>query len=123
MKLENIKPSLTQTKNPLYFQLGIRVDATLKEAAGLSHDGMAFCVIAKDELKALMGQGFKPFSKATLEVEFREEANRDPLKPNLLKFELLSASFTGGMGNWETILDAPVPTGSSESTDDAPKAF
>ena len=24
MKLTNIKPSLTQTRNPLYFQLGVR---------------------------------------------------------------------------------------------------
>lgn len=121
MKLENIKPSLTQTKNPLYFQLGVRVDATLREAANLSHDGMAFAVIAKDELKALMGQGFKPFAKATLEVEFREEPNKDPLKPNLLKFDLIGASFTGGIGTWETILDAPVPN--KDDSEDAPKAF
>lgn len=109
MKIENVKPSLTQTKNPLYFQLGIRVDATLKETANLSHEGMAFCVVAKDELKALMGAGFKPFAKATLDVEFFEADNEDPAKASLLKFELNGATFTGGMGTWETILNAPTP--------------
>lgn len=108
MKIENVKPSLTQTRNPLYFQLGVRVNADLKAAANLSHEGMAFCVLAKDELKALMGAGFKPFAKATMDVDFREDENQDPLKPTLLKFDLNSATFTGGMGTWETLLDAPV---------------
>lgn len=120
MKLENIKPSLTQTKNPLYFQMGVRVDGKLKEAAGLTHEGMAFAVLAKDELKALMGAGFKPFAKATMEVTFREEPNQDPLKPTLLKFDLDSATFTGGMGTWETLLDAPV---AKETKPEAPAGF
>lgn len=121
MKLTNIKPSLTQTRNPLYFQLGVRVDAATKEAAHLSHEGMAFCVLGKDELKALMGAGFKPFARAELDVEFREEENEDPKKPKLLKFDLNEATFTGGMGSWETILDAPVRE--KEAPADSPKPF
>ena len=33
----------------------------------------------------------------------------DPTKPSLLKFDLLGATFRGGMGDWTEILSAPVP--------------
>lgn len=109
MKLENIKLSIGQTKNPQFFQLSFHLDDAKAAEAKLSHGGRAFCVVAKDELKALMGSGFKPFSLANVEVELREQDNIDPTKPSLLKFDMLSAQFRGGMGDWNEILNAPAP--------------
>ena len=113
---ENARLSLSQTKNPLFFQVGIRVDEKKAKDAGLSHPGMAFALVAKDELKALMGAGFKPFSLATVTGEFREEENIDPTRPTLIKFDLLKFTFKGGMGSWEEILVAPTPVKASEDT-------
>lgn len=109
MKLENIKLSIGQTKNPQFFQISFHIDEAKAKEAGLSHSGRAFCVVAKDELKALMGVGFKPFALSAIEVELREQDNIDPTKPSLIKFDLLSAQFRGGMGDWNEILNAPVP--------------
>ena len=109
MKLENVKLSIGQTKNPMYFQLSFHIDESKAAEAGLSHGGRAFCVVAKDELKALTGAGFKPFSLANIDVELREEENIDPMRSSLIKFDLLSAQFRGGMGDWTEILSAPVP--------------
>ena len=109
MKLKNIKLSIGQTKNPQFFQLSFHLEDGKAAEAKLSHGGRAFCVVAKDELKALMGSGFKPFSLANIEVELREQDNIDPTKPSLLKFDLLSAQFRGGMGDWNEILNAPAP--------------
>ena len=109
MKLENIKLSIGQTKNPQFFQLSFHIDDDKAAEAKLSHGGRAFCVVAKDELKALTSVGFKPFSLANINVELREQDNIDPTKPSLLKFDLLSAQFRGGMGDWAEILSAPVP--------------
>ena len=106
MQLTNIKLSISTTKNPVYFQLGLVVDEKLKAEAGLSHTGMAFAVVNKDELLALMDLGFRPFSRATVDADFREEPNEDPKRPSLLKFELNSAEFTGGAGEWKCILEA-----------------
>ena len=52
MKLENIKLSIGQTKNPQFFQLSFHIDDAKAAEARLSHGGRAFCVVAKDELKA-----------------------------------------------------------------------
>ena len=109
MKLENIKLSIGQTKNPQFFQISFHLGDDKAAEAGLSHGGRAFCVVAKDELKALMGAGFKPFSLATVDVDLREQDNIDPTKTSLLKFDLLSAQSRGGMGDWAEILSAPVP--------------
>ena len=109
MKLENIKLSISQTKNPMFFQLSFHITDSQAAEAKVSHGGRAFCVAAKDELKALMGAGFKPFSLCTLEADLREEDNIDPTKPSLLKFELLGATFRGGMGDWTELLKAPAP--------------
>ena len=109
MKLENIKLSISQTKNPMFYQISFHLGEDKAAEAGLSHGGRAFCVVAKDELKALMGVGFKPFSLCTLEAGLREEDNIDPTKPSLLKFELLGATFRGGMGDWTELLNAPAP--------------
>ena len=109
MKLENIKLSIGQTKNPQFFQLSFHIDDAKAAEAKLSHGGRAFCVVAKDELKALMGAGFKPFSLATVDVDLREQDNIDPTKPSLIKFDLLSAQFHGGMGDWNEILNAATP--------------
>ena len=109
MKLENIKLSIGQTKNPQFFQLSFHIDDDKAAEAKLSHGGRAFCVVAKDELKALMGAGFKPFSLATVDVDLREQDNIDPTKPSLIKFDLTGATFRGGMGDWTEILSAPVP--------------
>ena len=109
MKLENIKLSISQTKNPMFFQLSFHLGEDKAAEARLSHGGRAFCVVAKDELKALMGTGFKPFSLCTLEADLREEDNIDPTKPSLLKFELLGATFRGGMGDWTEFLNVPAP--------------
>ena len=109
MKLENIKLSIGQTKNPQFFQLSFHIDDAKASDAKLSHGGRAFCVVAKDELKALMGVGFRPFCLANIEVDLREQDNVDPTKPSLLKFDLLSAQFRGGMGDWTEILQAPTP--------------
>lgn len=106
MKLTNVRLSIQPTKNPIYFQLGLAVDEKLKAEAGLSHTGMAFAVANRDEIGALIDIGFKPFSKASLDVDFREEPNEDPKKASLLKFELNSAEFTGGAGEWKFILEA-----------------
>ena len=116
IKFESIRLSLNQTKNPLFFQVGVHVDEKKAKEAGLSHGGMAFALVAKDELKALMGSGFKPFSLATIAGEFREEENIDPTRPTLLKFDLLSFTFKGGMGTWEEILTAPAPVKVPEDT-------
>ena len=109
MKLENIKLSVGQTKNPMFFQLSFHLPDSQAAEAEVSHSGRAFCVVAKDELKALMGAGFKPFSLANVEVELREDDNIDPTKQSLLKFDLLSAQFRGGMGDWTELLNAPAP--------------
>lgn len=109
MKLENIKLSIGQTKNPQFFQLSFHVSDEKAAEAKLSHGGRAFCVTSKDELKALMGIGFRPFSLANIEVELREQDNIDPTKPSLIKFDILGAQFRGGMGDWNEILNAPVP--------------
>ena len=109
MKLENIKLSIGQTKNPQFFQLSFHLDDAKAAEAKLSHGGRAFAVVAKDELKALMGAGFKPFSLANIDVDLREQDNIDPTKPSLLKFDLLGATFRGGMGDWNEILNAPTP--------------
>lgn len=109
MKLENIKLSIGQTRNPQFFQLSFHLDDAKAAEARLSHGGRAFCVVAKDELKALMGDGFRPFSLTTVDVDLREQDNIDPTKPSLIKFDLLSAQFRGGMGDWTEILSAPVP--------------
>ena len=116
MKLENIKLSIGQTKNPQFYQLSFHIDDAKAAETNLSHSGRAFCVIAKDELKALMGAGFKPFSLATVDVEFREQDNIDPTRPSLIKFELLSAQFRGGMGDWTEILNVVVPEKAPEET-------
>lgn len=116
MKLENIKLSISQTKNPMFFQISFHIDDARAAEAGLSHGGRAFCVVAKDELKALMGAGFKPFSLCALETDLREEDNIDPSKPSLLKFELLGATFRGGMGDWTELLNAPVKKEEPEGT-------
>ena len=107
MKLENVKLSISQTKNPMFFQISFHVGDEKAKEAKLSHGGRAFAVVAKDELKALMGAGFKPFSLCTLEADLREEDNIDPTKPSLIKFDLLSAQFRGGMGDWTELLNAP----------------
>lgn len=109
MKLENIKLSINQTKNSQFFQLSFHLDDAKAAEAKLSHGGRAFTVVAKDELKALMGVGFKPFSLATVDVDLREQDNIDPTKPSLIKFDLTGATFRGGMGDWTEILSAPVP--------------
>ena len=109
MKLENVKLSISQTKNPMFFQLSFHLGEDKAKEAKLSHGGRAFCVTSKDELKALVGAGFKPFSLATVEIELREEDNIDPTKPSLLKFDLLGATFRGGMGDWTELLNAPAP--------------
>ena len=108
MKLENIKLSIGQTKNPQFFQISFHIDDEKAEEAKLSHGGRAFCVVAKDELKALMSAGFKPFAIASIEVDLREQDNIDPTKPSLIKFDLTGATFRGGMGDWNEILNAPV---------------
>jgi len=120
IKFENIKLGLTQTKNPLFFQLGLHIDDAKAKEAGLTHGGMAFCLVAKDELKALMGAGFKPFALANIEGEFREDDNIDPTKPTLLKYDLMSFTFKGGMGSWDEILQAPPP---KKEEAPAPKGF
>ena len=120
IKFENIKLGLNQTKNPLFFQLGLHIDDAKARAAGLRHGGMAFCLVAKDELEALMGKGYKPFSLATIEGEFREDDNIDPTKPTLLKFDLTSFSFAGGAGNWSEILSAEPP---KRNEPEAPKGL
>lgn len=116
IKFENVRLSLNQTKNPLFFQIGIHVDEKKAKESGLSHPGMAFALVAKDELKALMGAGFKPFSLATVAGEFREEENIDPTRPTLIKFDLISFTFKGGMGSWDEILTAPAPVKAPEGT-------
>lgn len=116
MKLESIKMSIGQTKNPMYFQLSFHVDESKAAEAGLSHGGRAFCVVTKDELKALTGAGYKPFSLANIDVELREEENIDPMKQSLLKFDLTGATFRGGMGDWNEILSAPVAKKEPEGT-------
>ena len=108
MKLENIKLSIGQTKNPQFFQLSFHIDDAKAAEAKLSHGGRAFCVTSKDELKALMGIGFRPFSLANVDVDLREQDNVDPTRPTLLKFDILGAQFRGGMGDWNEILNAPV---------------
>ena len=109
MKLENVKLSISQTKNPMFFQISFHIDDAKAAEAKLSHGGRAFCVVAKDELKALMGIGFRPFSLANIEVELREDDNIDPTKPSLIKFDLTGATFRGGMGDWNEILNAATP--------------
>ena len=109
MKLENVKLSIGQTKNPQFFQISFHIDDAKAAEAKLSHGGRAFCVVAKDELKALMGAGFKPFALATVDVDLREQDNIDPTKQSLIKFDLTGATFRGGMGDWTEILSAPVP--------------
>ena len=109
MKLENIKLSIGQTKNPMFYQISFHLGEDKAAEAGLSHGGRAFCVVAKDEFKALMGAGFKPFSLATIDVELREEDNIDPTKPSLIKFDLTGAQFKGGLGDWTELLNAPAP--------------
>lgn len=117
MKIENTKLSIGQTKNPQFFQLSFHIDDAKAKEANLSHGGRAFCVVAKDELKALMGSGFKPFAVANIEVDLREQDNIDPTKPSLLKFDLLSATFRGGMGDWNEILAAePLKKDAPEGT-------
>ena len=120
MKLENIKLSISQTKNPMFFQLSFHLGEDKAKEAKLSHGGRAFCVVAKDELKALMGAGFKPFSLAGVEAELREEDNIDPTKPSLLKFDLLSAQFRGGMGDWTELLNAPALSTKKETAESTP---
>lgn len=120
IKFENVKLSVSQTKNQLFFQLGIHINKETAQANGLTHDGMAFSLVAKDELKALMGVGFKPFSLATIEGEFREEENIDPTRPSLIKFDLMSFNFKGGMGEWTELLNAEPPKAKEP---EAPKGF
>ena len=108
MKLENIKLSISQTKNPMFFQLSFHLGEDKAKEASLSHAGRVFAVVSKDELKALMGIGFRPFSLANVDVDLREQDNVDPTRPTLLKFDILGAQFRGGMGDWNEILNAPV---------------
>ena len=116
MIIENVKLSISQTKNPMFFQISFHVDDAKAAEAKLSHGGRAFCVLSKDELKAIMGIGFKPFSLASIETNLREEDNIDPTKPSLLKFDLLGATFRGGMGDWSELLNAPAKKETAEST-------
>ena len=109
MKLENIKLSIGQTKNPQFFQISFHIDDEKAEEAKLSHGGRAFCVVAKDERKARMSAGFKPFAIANIDVDLREQDNIDPTKPSLIKLDLTGATFRGGMGDWTELLSAPVP--------------
>lgn len=120
MKLENIKFSLQTTKNPLYFQLSFPLSETKATEAKLSHGGRAFTVLSKSEVKALCGKGYKPFALANAEVDLREQDNQDPTRPTLIKFDLLSAEFRGGMGDWDDILEAPP---APEKSADKPKGF
>lgn len=116
IKFENTRLSVSQTKNPLFFQLGVHIDAKKAQENGLTHDGMAFALVSKDEFKALMGVGFKPFSLATFDGEFREEENAKPGRPTLIKFDLVNFKFMGGMGSWDTVLEAPPPAAKAEET-------
>lgn len=123
IKFENIKLSISQTKNPLFFQLGVHVNKQTADANGLSHEGMGFTLVSKDELKALVGLGFKPFSLTTFEGEFREDDNIDPTKPKLIKFDFADQpKFTGGIGTWDEFLTAPAPA-KKEEEKPAPKGF
>ena len=116
MKLENIKLSIGQTKNPQFFQLSFHIDDAKAAEAKLSHGGRAFAVVSKDELKALMSIGFRPFSLANIDVDLREQDNVDPTKPSLIKFDLTGATFRGGMGDWTEIVSAPIAKKESEGT-------
>lgn len=116
IKFENTRLSVSQTKNPLFFQVGVHIDLKKAQESGISHEGMAFCLVSKDEFKALMGSGFKPFSLADFTGEFREEENTKPGRPSLIKFELVEFKFRGGMGTWDTILEAPPPAAKPETT-------
>ena len=111
MKLENVKVWIEPTKNPLYFRMGIRVTETLAQAAKLSHAGMAYANLLKDEVDALIDEkGFKPFALATIEVNFYEDFYEEYVYygPSALKFELIDAEFKGGMGSWDTLLESPL---------------
>lgn len=122
MTISDAKLSVQTTKNPMYLQVGLRLDEEHAKAAGLSHVGMAFAVVSRDEFMALMELGFKPFAKATLTGDFREDPNKDPAKQSLLKFDLDSVEFQGGTGSWESFLKASMETkGNSEG--DEPKGF
>ncbi len=118
--ISDTRLSVQTTKNDLYFQVAVRVDQEHATAAGLSHTGMAFAVVSRDELKALMEVGFKPFAKATLTGDFREEPNKDPAKQSLLKFDIDSVEFNGGCGNWDSFLDKEL---TNASKDEAPRGF
>ena len=111
MKLENVKVWIEPTKNPCYFRMGIRVNKTLAEAAKLSHAGMAYANLLKDEVKALIDEkGFKPFAIATIEANFYEDfyEEYEYYGPSALKFELINAEFKGGIGSWDTLLESPL---------------
>ena len=111
MKLENVKVWIEPTKNPLYFRMGIRINETLAQAVKFSHAGIAFAILLRDEIKALIDEkGFKPFAIATIEADFYEDFFEDYVYygPSALKFNLISAEFRGGIGSWDTLLDSPL---------------
>ena len=101
MRLEPSRIWIKPTSDPLQFLMGVRINWEIAKAANLSRAGMAFTCITKDELMALIGNGFKPFAQATLEVDFHE-FNVDG--QSALTFDLKKAEFKGGMGSWDTLL-------------------
>ena len=110
MKVDNIKLSIQPTKNPLFYNLSVPVTDEEAKNKGLSHAGRAYCLLSKDEVKALCAMGFKPFSTATLDIALREVENSNPDGNTLIKFDLAGTpKFQGGFGTWDEVLKAPAP--------------
>ena len=108
MRIEQTKVWVAPTKDPIQFLMGCLVNAALAKAANLSCSGMAYSLVAKDELMALIEVGFKPFAKATLEVELFEK-EFDYSDSRVLMFDLQNAEFNGGIGAWTALLEPRGP--------------
>ena len=105
MKIKDVRIWVTPTKNPLRYLMGIRIDKVIAQSANLSHAGMASTILTKDELNALIGIGFKPFSRVNLEVDLYEDEVCDYGNASRLHFDMKRVEFKGGIGKWETLLE------------------
>lgn len=90
MKVENVKLSVYPMSDSDYVRLGFYVTEDMARTLGYAHSGLAFSVVCRDEFLALISLGFKPFSKACMEIDIGND----------MTFIIYEATFTGGVGEW-----------------------
>lgn len=106
--IKDIRLSVYAMNDSGYACLWFYVTPSIKNVLGFSHTGYAYSVVCLDELFALIDLGFKPFSKADMDIDVEERENayqgfsRCDTRPKM-RFIIRRAEFTGGIGEWASL--------------------